>query len=106
MRGELLKGVLGTALLQVVSSGPMHGYGIIRELSRRSQGSFDLPEGTVYPALHRLEHDGLLESWWAVEAGRRRRIYAITRKGQVALGEQSDSWWAFAAAMQTVLGTP
>lgn len=106
MRGELLKGVLGTALLQVVSSRPMHGYAIIRELSRRSQGTFDLPEGTVYPALHRLEQAGLLESWWAEESGRRRRIYAVTQRGRVALGEQCDNWWAFAETMKIVLGTP
>jgi PadR family transcriptional regulator PadR len=89
--------------LQVVSSGPMHGYAIIKELSRRSGGRFDLPEGTVYPALDRLEREGLLESWWSEAAGRKRRCYAITKKGRIALGEQTEHWWAFADAMKVLL---
>ena len=72
MRGEPLKGHLDTLLLAIVADGPVHGYGIVEQLRERSGGQFELPEGTVYPALHRLEDDGLLRSEWAVIGGRRR----------------------------------
>jgi DNA-binding PadR family transcriptional regulator len=60
MEGEMLKGHLDMIVLAVLSSGPAHGYAVIEEIKRRSGGAFDLPEGTVYPVLHRLEQAGLL----------------------------------------------
>jgi PadR family transcriptional regulator, regulatory protein PadR len=104
MRGEPLKGHLDTLLLAIVGDGPVHGYGIVERLRERSGGHFALPEGTIYPALHRLESDGLLRSEWAVVGGRRRRQYELTDRGRAALGERSQDWRQFAAAVERVLG--
>jgi len=65
MEGEILKGHLDMILLAALAAGPAHGYAIIQEIRRRSGNAFDLPEGTIYPALHRLEQAGLLSSRWA-----------------------------------------
>ena len=103
MRGELLKGHLDLLLLAAVQSGPAHGYVIIEELRSRSGGTFDLPEGTVYPALHRLEHAGLLASKWSGETGRRRRVYELTRQGRAALEAQEQDWRVFSQGINAVL---
>src|ERR1700733_13872485 len=73
MAGTELQGHLDGMLLAVLEAGPRHGYAIVEELSRRSQGEFDVPEGTIYPALHRLEAAGLLSSRWEGVSGRGRR---------------------------------
>ena len=85
MERERLKGNLDLLLLSVLAPGSAHGYAIISALRARSEGTFDLPEGTIYPALHRLEDAGLLASDWADASGRRRRVYALTDKGAAAL---------------------
>jgi len=103
MRGEPLKGHLDTLLLAIVADGPVHGYGIVERLRERSGGQFELPEGTIYPALHRLETDGLLHSEWATVGGRRRRQYELTDRGRAALGERSQDWRRFAGAVERVL---
>ncbi len=103
MKGELLKGNLDMLLLNVVAERPSHGYAIIEELRRRSSGAFDLPEGTVYPALHRLEAAGLVSSRWSDAGGRRRRVYDIRRKGREALRASRDEWSAFARAVRSVM---
>jgi PadR family transcriptional regulator, regulatory protein PadR len=103
MRPEALKGHLDALLLAVVAAGPAHGYRILEDLKRRSGGTFDLPEGTVYPALHRLERDGLLASRWTLSSGRRRRVYRITRRGRSALARQRGEWERFAGAVEAVL---
>ena len=104
MKGQALKGHLDLLLLAVISDGPKHGYAVIEELKARSHEAFDLPQGTVYPALHRLEKGGYLTSEWTATTGRRRRTYRITSKGQkTALAEQS-SWEDFAQAVNGVLG--
>jgi DNA-binding PadR family transcriptional regulator len=103
MAGEPLKGHLDVMLLAVVADGPVHGYAIVERLRERSGGHFELPEGTVYPALHRLERDGLLQSEWAVVGGRRRRQYELTDRGRAALGVRSDQWRRFAGAVENVL---
>src|SRR5690242_20923194 len=92
MKAEKLKGHLDLLLLSVLSRGPGHGYEVITRLKVRSDGAFQLPEGTVYPALHRLESAGLLASGWDVVAGRRRRIYHLTPAGEAALAEQAAQW--------------
>src|SRR5262249_29949168 len=92
MRSERLKGHLDMLLLSVLSRGPGHGYEVITRLRERSDGAFELPEGTVYPALHRLEEAGLLASAWDVVSGRRRRIYRLTTAGATALAEQAEQW--------------
>src|ERR1700704_2657208 len=102
MRPEMLKGHVDLLLLAAVLAQPAHGYAIIEELRRRSDGAFDLPEGTVYPALHRLERGGLLVSHWSDESGRRRRVYAVTDLGKEALAQQRQDWWTFARAVINV----
>jgi transcriptional regulator len=100
---EALKGHLDSLILAVVAVGPAHGYAIIERLKERSRGTFTLPEGTVYPALHRLERDGLLESAWSDASGRRRRVYRLTRRGRRRLEERRDEWRDFARAVEAVL---
>jgi DNA-binding PadR family transcriptional regulator len=82
-----------------------HGYAIITALRERSDGAFDLPEGTVYPALHRLEAAGLVGSRWSEEAGRRRRVYQLTGTGAAALDERLSEWTSFAAGVRAVIGS-
>ncbi len=103
MNGELLKGHLDLLLLAVVADRPAHGYAIVEALAERSGGAFDLPEGTVYPALHRLERAGLLSSHWTMAGGRRRRVYAITPAGREVMQVRGREWQAFAAGIQAVL---
>ncbi len=103
MTAEALKGHLELLLLATVQSGPAHGYAICDVLRQRSGGEFDLPEGTVYPALHRLESAGLLESDWTVVDGRRRRLYQLTHRGRVALGERATQWQRFSGAISAVV---
>jgi DNA-binding PadR family transcriptional regulator len=104
VKGEALKGHLDLLLLAVLDDGPLHGYAVIDRLRIRSAEVFDLPEGTVYPALHRLEEERLLTSSWSQEQGRRRRTYRLTAKGQRALRERSSSWVVFADAVGRVVG--
>ncbi len=105
MRAEKLKGHLDLLLLSVLNGKPGHGYEVITRLRERSEGSFELPEGTVYPALHRLERAGLLSSGWHVVSGRRRRIYRLTPAGELALADQARQWREFSGSMARVLGT-
>jgi DNA-binding PadR family transcriptional regulator len=104
MDRERLKGNLDLLLLSVLAAGPAHGYVIISALRERSGGTFDLPEGTIYPALHRLEDSGLLVSSWAQAEGRRRRVYGLTDKGVTALAAQHTEWRKFATGMRAVIG--
>lgn len=103
MRREQLKGHLDLLLLSVLTGGAAHGYAIIRALRERSDGAFDLPEGTIYPALHRLEKSGLLRSYWAERSGRRRRLYELTAAGATAQAELREEWRAFSHGVQAVL---
>ncbi|HEY2316875.1 MAG TPA: helix-turn-helix transcriptional regulator [Solirubrobacteraceae bacterium] len=103
MRAESLKGHLDGLILAVLADGPLHGYAVIEKLKRRSDGALELPEGTVYPALHRLEAAGLLASEWSAPEGRRRRVYELTRRGGRELGERRTEWHAFARAVEAVL---
>lgn len=104
MIGEALKGHLDLLLLSVLSEGPAHGYAIIESLRVRSGEVFDLPEGTVYPALHRLEDQGLLKSSWSEDSARRKRIYQLTPKGQHALAARQNEWLKFAKAVNATVG--
>ncbi len=103
MSGEALKGHLDLLLLAALRGRPAHGYAIVAELKDRSGGVFDLPEGTIYPALHRLERQGLIESRWDDATGRRRRVYRLTRRGQRALGEKAKAWRSFSRAVSGAL---
>lgn len=103
MRAEALKGHLDGMLLAVLEIGPAHGYSLIEALRSASGGAFDLPTGTVYPALHRLERAGLVRGVWAHESGRRRRVYELTAAGAGVLAERRDGWERFARAVSAVL---
>src|SRR5580693_302849 len=86
MEAEMLKGHLDAIVLAALEAGPAHGYAIIETIKNRSTSTFDLPEGTVYPALHRLEQAGLLSSTWITPpGGRRRRVYSLTKAGSAAI---------------------
>jgi PadR family transcriptional regulator PadR len=103
MRREQLKGHLDLLLLGIVSHGPAHGYQVITSRRERRDGTFDLPEGTVYPALHRLEGLGLLTSRWSEATGRRRRVYELSGKGAESLMDRRQEWSDFALAVGAVL---
>jgi PadR family transcriptional regulator, regulatory protein PadR len=104
MFGEALKGHLDLLLLAILADGPAHGYAVIEALRSRSGGKFDLPEGTIYPALHRLESQGLLQSAWSDDAPRRKRIYQLTPKGRQALASRQDEWKQFSKAVNATVG--
>ena len=103
MIGEALKGHLDLLLLSILANGPAHGYAVIESLRQRSSGTFDLPEGTIYPALHRLEKQELLSSDWTDESGRRKRIYKITSKGRQSLRQRRGEWQSFSQAVNTTI---
>jgi DNA-binding PadR family transcriptional regulator len=102
MRAEALKGHLDSLILAVLAPEPLHGYAVIAELKCRTGGALALPEGTVYPALHRLERSRLLASSWS-DGARKRRVYRITPKGRRALGERRVEWREFVSAVEAVL---
>lgn len=107
MRGQALKGHLELLVLAVLADGAKHGYAVIEDLRERSDDTFDLPEGTIYPVLHRLEKSGYLVSDWSEVHGRRRRTYRLTDSGRGALGEQRIAWNDFSQAVGMVLkGVP
>lgn len=103
MRAEVLKGHLDGMLLAVLEEGPLHGYAIIEALRVSSSGEFDLPTGTVYPALHRLERAGLAQANWSKVGGRNRRVYELTSAGRRALISERDTWRKFSAAVSALL---
>ncbi len=101
---ELLKGNTPTLALAVLRDAPRHGYGIAREIERRSGNALKFKEGTLYPALHALERDGLIAGTWEKEpGGRERKMYAITPDGLAALERRTQTWNAFANAVQQVI---
>jgi transcriptional regulator len=100
---EELKGHLDSLILAVLAAEPAHGYAILQELKARSGGAFDLPEGTIYPALHRLERAGLLASGWSSASGRKRRVYRLTRRGRTRLSARRREWHSFSRAVDAVL---
>ena len=102
MSGEL-RGYLDPVILAILSGGALHGYAVIEELKARSGGELDLPEGTVYPALHRLERRGLLKSGWTTVEGRRRRVYRLTASGRRELETKTREWRVFASVVDGVL---
>ncbi len=102
-RQDLIKGNIDTLLLSLMSQQPMYGYQVMQELEGRSQGYFKFKEGTLYPALHRLEKMGLLQGkWQTLSNGRQRRYYSITDKGRRILVEQTAQWRDFFAAMNLI----
>lgn len=100
---QTLKGHLDVLLLATLEDGPRHGYAVRQALREGSGGQFDLPTGTIYPALHRLERAGLISGAWSVVDGRRRRSYRLTPAGQRKLAGERSNWHAFATAVTALL---
>jgi DNA-binding PadR family transcriptional regulator len=104
MNAEALKGHLDSILLASLEAQPLHGYAIMEAVRIGSRASFDLPTGTVYPAMHRLERAGLVHSKWTTVSGRRRRTYELTERGRRRLDDERQSWRLFSRAVSTLLG--
>ena|SRR5579859_863916 len=98
------KGTLPTLILEALLHEPSHGYRIAQRIKERSQGVLDFKEGTLYPALHKLENDGLVESHEDIEKGRARRYYRITKGGRAALTKDRAEWRALSKAVTMILG--
>ena len=104
MKAQALHGHLDALLLAVLEGGSLHGYAIIEALKARSGGSFDLPTGTIYPALRRLERAGYVDSAWSTVNGRERRTYQLTNAGRRALTSERTSWQEFSSTVGRFLG--
>ena len=101
---ELLKGSTDSLLLYLIDKQPMYGYQIIKEIEKRSNGYFQFKEGTLYPALHRLEREGLIRGkWQKLPNGQERRYYHIQEKGQEILNERLEIWQDFSKAVNMVM---
>lgn len=103
MQFEVLKGHADLLVLAALAAGPAHGYAVVETVRARSASAFAMAEGTVYPALYRLERQGLLESTWSDAEARRRRIYRLTRRGRAELARQRSDWRGYVDAMGVAL---
>ena len=105
-RSDLPQGTLDLLILQVVAGGPIHGYAIAQRLQLVSRDVVQVPQGSLYPALHRLENRGLLAAdWKRSETGRDSKFYRLTAKGRRRLREESASWLRLTAAIGLILKT-
>ena len=105
-RSDLLQGTLDVLILKVVALGPIHGYAIARRLRQMSGAVLQVPQGSLYPALHRLEKRRWLRAKWAPsDTGREARFYSLTRLGRKQLGEQRAKWDRLSEAISGVLST-
>lgn len=103
---DALRGSLDLLILKTLSLAPMHGWGISRRVQQISAGVLEVNQGSLYPALQRLEKDGLITSeWGTTDNNRRARYYRLTARGRRALGEELESWRRFAAGLEAVLRT-
>jgi transcriptional regulator len=103
---DQLHGTLDMLVLKVLGTGPQHGYGIATRLDQLSSEVLQVEEGSLYPALYRMEQRGWITSEWAVtENNRRARFYRLTRTGRRQLGAETESWARLAAAVQSVLSS-
>jgi PadR family transcriptional regulator len=101
---KLLKGSLDIMLLALLETEPMYGYQMVKEVRARSDSTLQLKEGSLYPALHRLEREGLIEGYWQHrEDGVSRRYYCLTSQGRAVLPEKREEWRQFITAVQGVL---
>jgi DNA-binding PadR family transcriptional regulator len=102
---ELLKGSTATLVLSLLNTRPMYGYEIIKVMETKSSGIFSFKEGTLYPILHSLEADGIIEAYWSdSEEGRKRKYYKITDKGRLHMEEKKEEWSVFSNTVNKVLG--
>ena len=105
-QSDALRGSIELLVLKTLTLAPQHGWGIGQRIQQISGGELEVNQGSLYPALQRLEHKGLItSSWGTTESGRRARFYRITATGRRALGDETESWRRFASAVETVLGT-
>ncbi len=105
-RSDLLQGTLDVLVLKTLSSGPMHGWGISQRIQQVSEDVLAVNQGSLYPALHRLEEKGWIAAeWGSSENNRRARFYSLTRAGRRQLADETESWERFAAAVARVLAT-
>jgi PadR family transcriptional regulator PadR len=103
--GDLRKGSVQAILLGLLSEQPMYGYQLSKELQCRSRGFFEFKDGTLYPALHRMERAGLVRGeWQVVEEGPSRKVYSLTEQGRVELARTRRGWTAFAGQLLALLG--
>jgi len=106
MKSELLHGTLDALVLKTLSRGPRHGYGIARWLEEATDEMVVVEEGSLYPALYRLERRGLVEADWGTsELGRKAKFYRLTTKGRRHLATETEQWASFATAVSKVLLT-
>jgi PadR family transcriptional regulator PadR len=103
MKADALRGHLDPMILAVVEREPLHGYAIMEALLERSGGELDLPTGTLYPALRRLERAGYLSSEWSTVGGRKRRTYQLTSAGQKMLATGKSEWDTIRTVVESVL---
>jgi transcriptional regulator len=104
MDARMLWGTVELLILEVVSRGPTYGYQIAQRVLAGSKGYFELTEGSLYPALHRLERRKLLSSFWQTVEGRERKYYKLTTAGQAHLAAQKQEWRAFTEGVWGILG--
>jgi PadR family transcriptional regulator PadR len=103
-KSDLPQGTLDLLILQVVALGPVHGYAIAQRLQQVSNDVVQVPQGSLYPALHRLENRGLLSAdWKATETGREAKFYRLTRKGKTELETETASWRRLTDAVALIL---
>jgi len=103
VRPDALRGHLDALILAALEPGPLHGYAVMEVLTRASGGALDLPTGTLYPALRRLERAGHIRGEWSTVSGRERRTYRLTAAGRRALAAERDHWRDFASVIERVL---
>ena len=97
------KGTLPTLILEALAHEPSHGYKIAQQIKEKSSGVLDFKEGTLYPALHKLENDGMVESYEGMEKGRPRRYYRITKSGRAVLAKDRKEWRELSRAVTMIL---
>jgi transcriptional regulator len=103
-RAEILPGSLDLLILKAVSLGPLHGYGVLLRIEQISGGAFWIEQGALYPALYRLEEQGLLDTEWGVtDNNRRAKFYSLTARGRKRLRDETEKWNRFAAAVAIAL---
>ena len=102
----LMQGTLDVLILKTLTSGPRHGYAVARWIEQSSGDAFRIEEGSLYPALYRMERKGWIKSHWGTsELGRRAKLYALTAQGRKQLAAEASEWEFFAAAVSRVLRT-
>jgi PadR family transcriptional regulator len=103
-RSDLLQGTLDMLILKVLATGPRHGYAVAQRIGQVSRALLQVPQGSLYPALHRLENRGLVAAAWAqTESGRDAKVYRLTAKGRRRLGEEMADWRRMTEAIQLIL---